>query len=209
MELSNRLETSNVILLIDANQNIVNGHFNRKMNEIGLYNVFEAKVTHDIQILATHHRGSKPISAIYANTALSCTKCGILPKCVGVHGDHRNMFADFTAESFLGSSIYEVVTQPMKRLQLKDSRTVKKFLSVARKHLQSTSSFQYAEELMSEATYPPPDGFSSKMEKLDDQFGRAISAAKKKCRHCIANMIYFKCKYYTIQVEGVVHTCPN
>ena len=25
----------------------------------------------------------------------------------------------------------------------------------------------------------------------------------------IANIFYFKCKYYTIQVEGIVHTSPN
>ena len=182
-ELRIQLQRSNVVLLIDVNQDVQRGHFNREMNKLGLYNVLEKHLESNESLPSTHHRGSRPISAIYANVALHCTQCGILPKCVGIHGDHRNMYADFSPDSFLGSTLYEVVTQPMKRLQLKDPRTVTKFLKVVKKHLVSTNSLQKAEELFALAKYPCPEGLLEQMELLDDQFGRAISAGKKKCRH--------------------------
>lgn len=198
-ELSKILQTTNVILLIDVNQDVIRGHFTRKMKELGLSNVFETKSSDTFPIPPTHHRGSKPISAIYVNGALDCTRCGILPKCVGIHGDHRNMFADFTTHSFLGSCMYDVISQPMKRLQLKDPRTVNKFVTIVRKHLHSTSSFQYAEMLFSKATYPPPLGLHDDMEKLDDQLGRAISAGKKKCRHLFVGNIPYSDTFETLR----------
>jgi len=174
-------QRAELILMIDVNQNVVTGHFSEIMRELGLQNAFERY--HDkFTIPATHHRGSKPISAIYISSNMQCSQCGILPKTFGVHGDHRNMFIDIPTQSFLGSPMYDIMTQPMKKLQLRDSRIVEKFQIYMKNHINKTKSLQKAQTLLQTATYPCTHEFGLEMEKLDQQIGRAIANGKKKCR---------------------------
>ena len=87
--------------MIDVNQNVITGHFTQAMENIGMLNSVDKLNLEPLP--ATHHRGSKPISAIYVTQALEITRARILPKGLRVHGDHRNMFVDITAGSFLCS----------------------------------------------------------------------------------------------------------
>jgi len=180
-ELQIQAQRAELILMIDVNQDVINGHFSKMMGELGMYNVFETCYDKS-SIPATHHRGSKPISAIYIGQRMQCRQCGILPKTFGVHGDHRNMYADISAQTFLGSSMYDVETQPMKQLQLKDSRIVDKFLFHMKQHIQKTKLIQKAQQVYKIAEYPCSETVSNQMEQIDHQMGRAITCGKRRCR---------------------------
>jgi len=139
--------------MIDVNQDVVTEHFSRMMKELGLTNMFE--LCHDKNTIpATHHRGRRPISAIYIHQNMKCVQCGILSKTFGVHGDQRNMFADISVQTLIGAPMYDVETQPMKKLQLKDSRIVDKFVFHMRKHINKPNLLQKAQLLYDKAVYP-------------------------------------------------------
>jgi len=91
-EIQNKIENTNIILMIDVNQNVIKGSFTKRMEEMGMINVF--KRINMGQMPATHHRGRFPISTIYVSENLTPTRAGILPKTKGVQGDHRNMYVD-------------------------------------------------------------------------------------------------------------------
>jgi len=188
-EIRSQIEEKNVILMLDANQNVQNGPFTESMSELGLVNVIST--LNDGDLPATHHRGSKPISAIYATSSLDATRSGILPKGSGVHGDHRNMFVDITSDSFFGTYMFMIVSPPMKRLQLHDSRIVARFKKYTLAHLRSNGLIDTADNLLNNATHPPTREFIEQMEKFDDQIGRAITLGKKKARKlCTGNIPY-------------------
>ena len=179
-EMNEIIGTTNIILMIDVNQNVLTGSFTNKMKDIGLTSVFQ-RLSY-AQMPPTHHRGSIPISTIYVSVNLQPTRAGILPKTIGVQGDHRNIYVDITNESMIGTYMYKIVSQPMKRLQLKDSRTVKKFQDAVRKHLEANNMLQKGLQLMSDVSYPASLDDVNNIESYDEQLGRAIQHGKKKCR---------------------------
>ena len=187
----------NIILMIDVNQNIVKGSFTKAMKKIGMVNVFE-KINMG-KMPATHHRGRVPISTIYVSKTLTPTRAGILPKTVGVQGDHRNMYVDITNESFLGEYMYKIVSQPMKRLQLKDMRITKRFQKSSLKHLESNNMLEVGLQLMQNSTYPCSNEMIQKIEKFDDQLGRAIQHGKQKCRKLRTGEIPYSKAFATLR----------
>jgi len=198
-ELANQINRCNVVLMIDANQDVRTGHFNQEMNDLGLINIISNTVQQPLP--ATHHRGSKPISAIYASSMIQATRAGILPKGQGVHGDHRNMYVDLTASSTLGTYMYQIVSPPMKTLQLKDSRTVKRFVKQIRKHIKHNNLSLIGLELMHTSGYPATANVIKLMETFDSQLGRAIDSAKSKCRTIKTGAIPFSDTFAKLREE--------
>jgi len=176
-EIEKKIDNTNIVLMIDVNQNVSTGSFSTMMRDLGMKSVFERLDMRNMP--ATHHRGMVPISTIYVSENLIPTRAGILPKTVGVQGDHRNIYVDITNESFLGDFMYKIVTQPMKRLQLQDSRIVKQFQKTVLQHLNSNNMLQTGLHLMQHSTYPCSKEMTLKLEKYDEQLGRAIENGKK------------------------------
>ena len=192
-DIENSKNSKNIILMLDINQDANKGSFNTRMNEIGLQNAFITRSQGTLP--PTHHRGSKPISAIYHSTALQVMRAGILPIGTGVGGDHRNMFVDFSTSSFLGQQMYIVPEHDIKTLHLKDSRVYKKFINVLRDHLQQNNMIKRGQLLFSQAKYPPTADSIIQMEELDSQLGRGISNALKKCRKLRLGKIPFSAMF--------------
>ena len=179
-ELREKVDEMNIVLMIDVNQNVESGSFNEKMEKIGLTSAF--KTISQEPMPPTHHRGSKPISTIYLSANLTPVRAGILPKTIGVQGDHRNMYVDIPNGSFLGVYMYKIVSQPMKRLQLKDSRIVRKFQATVVKHFEANKMLESGLDLIENAEFPMAPQIQKAMEGFDEQFGRSIENGKKKCR---------------------------
>jgi len=198
-ELQEQLSKCNIILMIDVNQNVLTGHFNDAMNELGLRNCMDEIVEEPLP--ATHHRGSKPISAIYISSMIHTTRVGILPKGQGVYGDHRNMYADFTTASMLGTYMYQIVSPPMKRLQLRDSRTVRRFVAQLRKHVAHNDLSMKGFDLVNTSGYPTTSTVMALMEDFDSQLGRGIDSAKKKCRKYKTGAIPFSDTFANLRDE--------
>jgi len=153
MEITEQIKSKHIVLMLDINQNAIEGSFNEQMESIGLRNAFKTREHGTIP--ATHHRGSQPISAIYHSHSLKVVRTGIPPIGIGVSGDHRNMYADFTAESFLGQQMHMVTDHSIKTLHLRDPRVYKKFIKTLKKHLQEHKLLQKGQLLFSKASYPP------------------------------------------------------
>jgi len=186
-------ESKNIILMLDINQDAITGSFNTRMNELGLFNAFITRPQGNLP--PTHHRGSRPISAIYHSTSLQVMRAGILPIGSGVGGDHRNMFVDFSTSSFLGQQMYIVPEHDIKTLHLKDPRVYNKFIKVLRDHLQQNNMIKRGQLLLSKAKYPPTAESIIQMEELDSQLGRGISTALKKCRKIRMGRIPFSAMF--------------
>ena len=198
-ELRQQIQQCNIVLMIDVNQDVINGQFTRMMNEIGMNNAFNDPNYETMP--PTHHRGRRPISAIYLSPLLNVKRKGILQKGLGVHGDHRNMFVDISTQSFLGSTMYKVVSAPMKRLQMHDSRIVQKFLKHAKRHLESNNIYKISEELMQNLQYPIQSAGINQLENIDEQLGRAIEIGKKKCRKLRTGAIPFSDLFVELRDE--------
>jgi len=196
-EISKLLENTNVVLMLDANQNIMTGQFTKTMRDIGMYNVFERLDL--LPMPATHHRGRHPISTIYVSANLQPIRAGILPKTIGVQGDHRNIYVDITNDTFLGVYMYKIISQPMKRLQLRDSRIVSKFQTAMENHLEHNNMLSRGKELLEQASYPSSIDLQRSMEGYDDQLGRAIENGKSNCRKLRMGVIPYSKAFATLR----------
>ena len=122
-----------IVLMIDANENIETGEFTKEMEKRGLYSVYKRYIRD--QMPATHHTGSYPISTIYAPMHFKIIQAGILQKGKGYQSYHRNMYVDLDSATFLGGYMYKVLPPSMKMLQLNDPRVYKTFIKKLRNHL--------------------------------------------------------------------------
>jgi len=179
-ELLQSLQYHNIILMLDANEDVEDSAFNNMMNGIGLINGIRKRNL--LPMPPTHHRGSRPISTFYCSRNIQVKRSGVLPIAVGVSGDHRNIFLDVETKSFLGGKMYMVLPPQMKRLKLDDSRVYNLFIKHAKKHLVNNNQLALSSKLIEIATYPPSENMICAMEKLDEQMGRAITCGLKKCR---------------------------
>ena len=178
-----------VILCIDANDDVEKGKFKDMIDEIGLINAHTN--LYDEHLPPTHDRGSRPISGIFITRTLEPMRAGILRNGVGILGDHRNMFVDFSEINFLGDELYTIQPPKMRRLQLFDCRIINRFKKACENHLRHNNILQIASTLVTNATYPPTDDYTSKMQKLDEQLGRAIACGDKQCRKLRTGTIPF------------------
>ena len=179
-ELMFQMQHHNIVLMLDANEDVEDGQFNSMMNDIGLINGIRKRVFSPMP--PTHHRGSRPISTFYCSRNIQIKRAGILPIAMGISGDHRNMFIDVETKSILGGKMYMITPPQMKRLKLNDPRIYNQFIKHAKNHLEKNNQLVLSSKLIDRATYPPTTSMLSAMEKLDDQMGRAIQCGLKKCR---------------------------
>jgi len=198
-ELRENMSTSNLIVMLDANDDIRMGEFNKKIINIGMMNSITSRSS--IPMPPTHHRGSKPISCIYHSKGVKVSRSGILPVGIGVGGDHRNMYVDYDTVSFLGNPMYMIKPPQMRRLQLQDSRIYKKFITSLKQHLMTNNILGKAESLLQNSTYPPNMKMLQEMEGIDEQVGRGIVSALKRCRKIKTGHIPYSALFNTIQKE--------
>jgi len=74
------LQGINIVLLIDANENVETGTFASRMEEIGMMNAFTTLFEESMP--PTHHSGSQPISTMYHSSNLNIVNGGIYPRDV-------------------------------------------------------------------------------------------------------------------------------
>jgi len=195
-ELIIQVQHKNVMVMLDANEDVEQGLFNEMMRDVGLHNAIRSRIKTPMP--ATHHRGSRPISTMYCSRGIVTTRAGVLPIGYGVRGDHRNLFVDVQETSFLGNPMYRVVPPPMRRLKLNDSCVSKRFVHLVRKHIDSNNIMQRAEKLHSTGTYPATIAMLEEMEIIDDQVGRAIQHGLRKCRTLCTGTIPYSALFSTL-----------
>jgi len=186
-EILEQLQSKQIILMLDANEDVQQGKFNNMMNGLGMRNGIQTRTTSPMP--ATHHRGSRTISAIYCSRNIAVTRAGILPIGTGVRGDHKNIYIDVQIQSVMGGKMYIVSPPPMRTLKLNDSRIYLKFIKLVKKHLKANNIKSKAEKLYSSSKYPATSQMVKAMEEIDEQMGRAITNGLRKCRTIFSGKI--------------------
>jgi len=188
-EIKNQLYDKQIILMLDANENVENGNFNDMMNGLGMRNGIQSRIAQPMP--PTHHRGSRPISAIYCSRNIIVTRSGILPIGMGVRGDHRNIYIDVQTQLVMGGKMFMITPPPMRTLKLNDSRVYMRFIKLVKNHLIANNIMKKAQQLYSNATYPATPQMIRRMEEIDEQIGRAIQIGLRKCRTIHSGAIPF------------------
>jgi hypothetical protein len=166
-----------IILGIDANEDIRVGSFSRIMKEIGLTEICTHK--HGTLAPPTYARGSTPIDAIFVSSTLKESKCGYLP----VVCDHRILWIDIPIQIALGRDIPTSAGRCPQRLKLQDPRVVNKYVSVLTETLQSNNVLSRLKTLQQSIQESLTDAELHEYNALDDLRLKAIKKADRKCRH--------------------------
>ena len=188
-EIKDHLHNKQIILMLDANEDIENGTFNDMMNGLGMRNGIQSRIAQPMP--PTHHRGSRPISAIYCSRNIIVMRSGILPIGMGIRGDHRNIYIDVQAQSVMGGKMFMITPPPMRTLKLNDSRVYLRFIKLVKNHLIANKTMEKAQQLYNNSTYPATSQMIRMMEEIDEQMGRAIRTGLRKCRTIHSGAIPF------------------
>ena len=178
-----------IVLCLDDNEDVNQGPFNDIIANLGLINAHKA--CHADNLPATHDRDSKPISGIFVSPTIHPTRAGILEHGCGIEGDHRNMFIDIDESNFLGDDLYAIPPPSQRRLQLFDSRVVKRFNKHCLQHLENNSMLTQTNKLINLSTKTPLSTITLLLDAVDEQIGRAI----KKERRNVANSVMVKYRF--------------
>ena len=123
-----------IVLCIELNEDVNrdNGPIQQTLlHRNQLTNLLKHK--HDFPTPATHDRGTKTIDSIFVSSELiACEAIGWLPFGSGI-GDHRVAFLDIKLEQLICKDKYDIVRQTARRLQLKNQRSVNRFIELCEK----------------------------------------------------------------------------
>ena len=108
-----------VIIMLDANEDIRDGYLQKKLEETGLREA--NRYHHGEDAPATYNRGSKPIDGMFITPSLlDAVQCGYLAfgDAPGV-GDHRVLWLDIPASILFGNNL-KPTTYQARRLKCND-----------------------------------------------------------------------------------------
>ena len=178
---SRRQKNERVVLMMDANENVVMGVMSRELAQEGI-DMKEAVhgMTEGLGP-KTHFRGKESIDGIWVSTDLEVTGASYLPFDPDV-GDHRPVMIDITMESVLGATIPKIVPVKARRLNSKIKRVrdcyIEKLELLFHKHdiLEKLRAVQW------KVTYPVLAEAAAALEKIDNIMEECMIVAEKGCR---------------------------
>ena len=96
-------EGSNVILAINANQNVYQGALAQRLSQFPYYMECAVEKCIGAQVPNSHHRGSEPISTIFCISGISPRHAMVYPHWYGI-GDHRVFILELSARNLFGGT---------------------------------------------------------------------------------------------------------
>lgn len=111
-------EGEQIILGIDANEDVRTGVFCCKMKEVGLVDVCINR--HGSHAPPTYARGTLPIDALFVSVNLINSRAGYLP----VVSDHRVLWVDVPQRTLFGLRLALLPSRTPQRFTLQDPRVV-------------------------------------------------------------------------------------
>jgi hypothetical protein len=166
-----------LVVGIDANENVRDGTFTQRMREIGLVEICTHK--HGMEGPPTYARGTTPIDAIYVSQTLLGLACGYLP----ITGDHRILWLDIDIDAALGRPIPASASRPAQQLTLQDPRVVHKYVTTLTRILEREKFLPRLQSLRLKLEQEVTDKTLSEYNKLDTIRLKGILLADKQCRH--------------------------
>ena len=186
-----------VVLMIDSNDDINTGAFDRKLRQCGLISALRTR--HGTNVPPTQHSGSVAIDDIYITPNLQVGKAGYLPFGDGP-GDHRGLFVDIHIQSIVGGEYQKIHRQQARRLISTDVRVAEKFNSLFDEQLRRNNIHQRMEQLNRTCHYPMTAMEQKLYEKMDRCQVQAFNYENKRCRKLRFGQVHYAPE--EIQKEG-------
>jgi hypothetical protein len=174
-----------LVLGIDANEDIRVGPFSQRMMEVGLVEICTYK--HGKEGPPTYARGTTPIDALYMSQNLLGSACGYLP----IPCDHRILWINIDIFDALGRSIPLSASRPQQRLVLQDPRVVHKYVSTLTGIFEKEKFLQRLQSLQGRMEKGVSDTMLLEYNKLDKIHLTGIKRADKQCRHLKMGQVPF------------------
>lgn len=165
-----------IILGIDANEDVRTGSFARNMHGLGLSDICTSR--HGIDPPPTYARGSLPIDAIFVSASLLQSRCGYTK----IVSDHRVLWVDIPHQSLFGTRLSSLPGRSPQRLVLNDPRIVSKYISTLTARLQSEEFLPKLLQLQAQMDTEFSDQLIDKYNELDKIRTDSILQANKSCR---------------------------
>ena len=186
-----------IILVIDVNEDVIDGPLNRMLYSIGLHSAPRSKFGQ--RPPPTQHNGSKAIDDIYVSSDVRCNKTGYFAFGDGP-GDHRGLFIDLHETQLFGDAIHAIHRLPARRLITSNHKVVEKFNKLYEGQILRNHIPQQLEYLHQITTYPASPDQITLYNKLDNLQWQAFRYADKKCRKLRVGDVAFEPE--TVQIEG-------
>jgi hypothetical protein len=182
-----RTDGEQLILCLDANENIYRGELGRRLTELDGLGTKE--VVGDFtarQLGATYFRGSKPIEGVWATGDITVTNVCMMPVGFGV-GDHRLFAVDFATTTLVGSGLTAVVRPALRCLNTRISGCADRYNRSLRRN---TLCHRLLDRMVEAASSgDSKDVQAKKLNKLDQE--AYMKHAEKKCRRLKSGRIPF------------------
>ena len=129
-----------------------------------------------------HDRGTKTIDAIYASTSLhDCDATGWLSFGHWI-GDHRLAFVDIQLSKLICKEKYDVVRKVARRLQLKNERSVHRYIELCEREFAKHKIVDRLVHLRKRMHIQDPDVTMAELATLDIIRMEIVLKAERKCQ---------------------------
>jgi hypothetical protein len=173
-----------IILLLDANEHVLTGKFNRQISRTGLdLEEFTHKCWGAHQPY-THINGSIPIDGGYKSPEIEVLNVCMLP-FLDSPGDHRAFIIDISTRSLLGEFRYKVCRPISRRLITSQQRSVDEYNRIVKEQFDRhriVIRLDAVDKMTRYCGFPAPNFLRAMIIKLYRQMTEIRIHAEKKCR---------------------------
>jgi hypothetical protein len=164
-----------IILVMDANEHVVNGPLCRRLANLGLSPM--ATRLHGTPP-NTHVNGTQCIDEVWTTPGIEVTGIQI-SSFHESFSDHRAFIVDFTSRSAIGLYAHRILRGNCRRLTLKNEPATEKYISLKEEQMRIHRMDQQLQRAAQLASYPPTAPFVSLMNLSTNKQGRSKLTVKQ------------------------------
>ena len=181
-----RAQDDRVILMIDANENVLTGKLATCLadSDIGMVEAVHSRKAGPGP--KTWFRGKEAIDGIWISSDLVCKGASYLPFHADL-GDHRPTCIDLTISSVLGTNLPKIVPPKARRLHSKVKRIREAYITKLEASFKAHGVLENLKSLAAKASFPVSDEVARALEGIDVLMANLMTQAEKGCRKLRAN----------------------
>ena len=168
-----------LILCGDWNHPINDTFLNDYMGQRGLREVILFR--HGNKPPPTYHRGNTSIDGIFTTSQFLGVKGGYL-EFGTTPGDHRGIWIDVPQDNFIGYKMPDIPTNPIRRLQVKDPKSRKKYQTLTHSWFLRKQIYGRILQVRETATNPPTESWKREYNAIDHEMEQYMLLAASKSR---------------------------
>ena len=176
---SSREEGYQLIVMMDANENLRSGHFSQRLRREGLKDHLSHSPNH--KHINSFHRGSTIIDGIFCSGNIVVTTTSY-QSFAQSPGDHRGIDMEICLTSIFGTKNPHIKPRPPRRLQCKLSHSVKAYNKNLQQYIRIHKLATRAQALKENACQPLTDRQQKEYEEIDKLMTEGMKQSELQCR---------------------------